>query len=51
MSYSNKEWLNQYKNTNNNINEINNKMILTIENMEKENVKLKKMFFNHLILN
>jgi len=38
MSYSNKEWLNQFKNTNNNINEINNKMISTIESLEKENV-------------
>jgi len=38
MAYSNKEWLNQFKSTNNNINEINNKMLSTIENLEKENV-------------
>jgi len=48
MAYSNKEWLNQFKNTNNNINEINNKMITTIENMEKENVNIdNNSFFNN----
>ena len=47
MSYSNKEWLNQFKTTNNNINEINIKMLSTIENMEKENVII---FYFYLII-
>jgi hypothetical protein len=38
MAYSNKESLNHFKSSNININEINNKMLSTIENFEKENV-------------
>ena len=38
MSYSNKEWYNQMKSTNKNINEINSGMISSLENLENENV-------------
>lgn len=49
MAYSNKEWLNQFKSTNNNINEINNKMLSTIENYEKENVNFILASNKHII--
>lgn len=49
MAYSNKEWLNQYKNTNLNINEINSKMISTIEGMEKENVNHSYLIYIYLL--
>jgi len=42
MSHSNKDWYNEMKNTNKNINEINSGFILTLENLEKENVKINK---------
>lgn len=39
MSHSNKEWYNEIRTTNKNINEMNSGMILSLENLEKENVK------------
>ena len=38
MSSANKEWLNQMKLTNQNLSEINNRMISQLENIENENV-------------
>jgi len=49
MAYSNKESLNHFKSTNININEINNKMLSTIENFEKDNVYL--YYNSHKIIN